>query len=70
MDLRTDLPRISAPTLVVAAAQDPSTPPSHAETIAAGIPGASLRVVNGAAHLANLEQPTVVTRLLLDHLAA
>lgn len=70
MDLRADLPRISAPTLVVAAAHDPSTPPAHARAIAAGIPAASLRVVDGAAHLANIEQPQVVTQLLLDHLAA
>jgi 3-carboxy-cis,cis-muconate cycloisomerase/3-oxoadipate enol-lactonase len=69
MDLRADLPAISAPTLVIAGADDPATPPPHAEAIAAAIPGARLEVLAGAAHLANIQQPERVTRLLLDHLA-
>jgi 3-oxoadipate enol-lactonase len=68
MDLRASLPSISAPTLVIAGADDPATPPSHAELIAAGIPGARLIVVPDAAHLAAVEQPEAVTRLILDHL--
>jgi 3-carboxy-cis,cis-muconate cycloisomerase/3-oxoadipate enol-lactonase len=67
MDLRADLPAISAPTLVVAGADDPATPPPHAEAIVAAIPAARLEVVADAAHLANIEQPQQVTRLLLDH---
>ncbi|MEV4624680.1 3-oxoadipate enol-lactonase [Micromonospora sp. NPDC049523] len=70
MDLRPDLPRITAPTLVIAGAEDPATPVPHAELIAATIPAARLRVVPDAAHLANVEQPELVTELLLDHLAA
>ncbi|RKR92462.1 3-oxoadipate enol-lactonase [Micromonospora pisi] len=69
MDLRPDLSRIVAPTLVVAGADDPATPVPHAEVIAGLIPGARLRLVESAAHLANVEQPETVTRLLLDHLA-
>jgi 3-carboxy-cis,cis-muconate cycloisomerase/3-oxoadipate enol-lactonase len=69
MDLRADLPAISAPTLVIAGADDPATPPPHAEAIVAAIGGARLEVVAGAAHLANIQQPQRVTRLLLDHLA-
>lgn len=68
MDLRPDLPRIVAPTLVVAGADDPATPLPHAEVIAGLIPGARLRVVESAAHLASVEQPETVTRLLLNHL--
>ena len=68
MDLRPALARITAPTLVVAGDQDAATPPEHAEAIVAAIPSASLHVVAGAAHLANLEQPAAVTRLLVDHL--
>ena len=69
MDLRADLPAISAPTLVIAGADDPATPPPHAAAIVAAIGGARLEVVAGAAHLANIQQPKLVTRLLLDHLA-
>ncbi|MBY8871381.1 3-oxoadipate enol-lactonase [Micromonospora sp. PLK6-60] len=67
MDLRPDLARIGAPTLVVAGADDPATPVAHARAIVAGIPGARLAVVDEAAHLANVEQPERVGRLLLAH---
>lgn len=69
MDLRDRLPAITARTLVLAGADDPVTPPSpHAETIAAGIPGAALVVVPDASHLAPLARPEACTPLLLDHL--
>jgi 3-oxoadipate enol-lactonase/4-carboxymuconolactone decarboxylase len=69
MDLRGRLGAITAPTLIVAGAEDPATPAAHTEALAAAIGGARLEVVAGAAHLANVEQPERVTRLLLDHLA-
>jgi len=69
MDLLADLPRIAAPTLVLAAREDPATPPEHAEAIATRIDGARLEVLDDAAHLANLQRPAAVTALLLDHLA-
>lgn len=69
MDLRADLPRILAPTLAIAGADDPATPPEHLEAIAAGVPGARLLVLPRAAHLANLEQPDAVNAALLLHLA-
>ena len=68
MDLRADLPAIRAPTLVIAARDDPSTPPQHARVIAAGIPGARLVVLERGAHLVNVETPDVVTELILGHL--
>jgi 3-oxoadipate enol-lactonase len=70
LDLTAELPSIAAPTLVIAGAQDPATPPEHAERIAAGIPGARVEVLDPAAHLANVEQPEAVTRLILEHLEA
>jgi 3-oxoadipate enol-lactonase len=69
MDLRPDLVRIRAPALVIAGADDPSTPPDHGERIAAGIPGARLEVVADAAHLANVQQPEAVGALLAAHFA-
>jgi 3-oxoadipate enol-lactonase len=68
LDLRADLGRITAPTLVIAGREDPATPPEHAERIAAAIRGARLVVLPGAAHLANVEQAGEVNRLLTEHL--
>jgi pimeloyl-ACP methyl ester carboxylesterase len=68
MDLRARLTDIRAPTLVVAGADDPATPPEHAELIGAAIPDARLEVVPQAAHLANVERPEKVTRALSAHL--
>jgi 3-oxoadipate enol-lactonase len=66
MDLTADLPRITAPTLVVAGADDPATPPEHARRIADAVPGARLEVLDDAAHLAAVERPEAVNPLLLD----
>ncbi|MFI7543985.1 3-oxoadipate enol-lactonase [Actinoplanes sp. NPDC049599] len=68
MDLRPDLPRIVAPTLVVAGADDPATPPEHGAAIAAAVPGARLEVVPAAAHLASWEQAGAANRLILEAL--
>jgi pimeloyl-ACP methyl ester carboxylesterase len=68
MDLRPVLARITAPTLVISAAEDPATPPWHGAVIASGISGARLAVIRGAAHLANVSVPGQVTDALLDHL--
>jgi pimeloyl-ACP methyl ester carboxylesterase len=66
----SDLSAIGAPTLVIAGAEDPSTPVEHAETIARGIRGSRLVVVPEAAHLANVEQADAVNGAVLEHLAA
>jgi 3-oxoadipate enol-lactonase len=68
MDLRADLAKIEAPTLVISGRRDPSTPPEHGALIAEGIAGARLLVVDDAAHLANVSSPETVTAALLEHL--
>jgi 3-oxoadipate enol-lactonase len=68
MDLTGDLAAVSAPTLVIAGADDPATPPVHAEAIVAGVAAGRLQVLDQAAHLASFEQAPAVNRLLLDHL--
>jgi 3-oxoadipate enol-lactonase len=68
MDLRDDLGRIGAPTLVVSAAEDLALPPEHQAAIADGIPGAALMTVSPGAHLANLERTAEITGALLAHL--
>jgi 3-oxoadipate enol-lactonase len=70
VDLREDLARITAPTLVVSGAEDPALPPPHQQAIADGIAGSSLVSVSPGAHLPNLEQPLEVTGALLGHLDA
>lgn len=68
MDLRADLPAISAPTLAIAGADDPATPARHLAAIAEAVPDARLLVVDDAAHLANAQQPDFVTPAILEHL--
>ena len=70
MDLRESLTAVTAPALVIAGADDPATPPEHGAVIAAGIPGARLEVVAGAAHLATVCSPDLVTTALAEHLRA
>jgi 3-oxoadipate enol-lactonase len=67
-DMWSRLGEIQAPTLVVAGAEDPATTVDQAEEIHDSIQGARLVVVEGAAHLANIEQPEAVTREILNHL--
>jgi 3-oxoadipate enol-lactonase / 4-carboxymuconolactone decarboxylase len=62
------LATIAVPTLVIAGAQDNATPPDHARRIATHIPGARLEIVDGAAHLGNVERPDEFTALILSHL--
>jgi 3-oxoadipate enol-lactonase len=68
MDLRPVLGWITAPTLVIAASEDPATPAAHGAVIAGKVPGARLMVVRGASHLANMQTPGPVTAALLAHL--
>lgn len=68
LDLREQLSAIAAPTLAIAGADDPATPPAKLEEIVARIPGARLLTVPQAAHLANAEQPDIITPALIEHL--
>jgi 3-oxoadipate enol-lactonase len=70
MDLRPELPAITAPTLVLAGAEDPATPPEHGAAIAELVNGGRLEVIPAAAHLAAVEAPGPVTAALLSHLRA
>jgi pimeloyl-ACP methyl ester carboxylesterase len=49
-DSRAWLRQISCPTLVIAGAEDTAVPFAHAHMLALGIPGAQLRVIDGAGH--------------------
>jgi 3-oxoadipate enol-lactonase len=69
-DLRGELGAIRTPTLVLAAAADPATPPEHGRLIAAGIRGARLVVLEQGRHLAAVERPDEFSREVLAHLTA
>jgi 3-oxoadipate enol-lactonase/4-carboxymuconolactone decarboxylase len=66
MDLRSRIGAVTAPTLIIAGADDPATPVVMMEDIRSRIPDAELVVIPRAAHLVNIEQPERVNA----HLAA
>ncbi|MGW0412155.1 bifunctional 3-oxoadipate enol-lactonase/4-carboxymuconolactone decarboxylase PcaDC [Streptomyces collinus] len=66
-DVRPELGRVGAPTLVLVGSDDRVTGPAEARTLVAGIPDARLAVVPGASHLVPVEQPAAVTDLLVRH---
>ncbi|MEU9478735.1 4-carboxymuconolactone decarboxylase [Streptomyces sp. NPDC048191] len=66
-DVRSELGRVGAPTLVLVGSDDRVTGPAEARTLVAGIPDARLAVVPGASHLVPVEQPAAVTDLLVHH---
>ncbi|HYZ35039.1 MAG TPA: alpha/beta fold hydrolase [Crenalkalicoccus sp.] len=58
---------IRAPTLLLWGAEDRVMPRSYAERFARGITGPTeIRVIAGAGHLAELDQPDAVARAILD----
>jgi 3-oxoadipate enol-lactonase len=69
-DLRAELGSIEAPTLVIAAEEDPATPADHGRLIADSIDGARFVLVEDARHLAVVERPDAVAPPLIEHLPA
>ncbi len=67
-DLRDQLPRIVAPTLVISGAEDTALPPEHQRLIAEAVPGARLELIADAAHILSVQHPTQVNDLIIDHL--
>jgi 3-oxoadipate enol-lactonase len=68
LDLSDDIAAIKAPTLVIAGAQDPVSPPADGQFVADRIPGARIEIIDPGAHLSSVERHDVVTQLILDHL--
>jgi 3-oxoadipate enol-lactonase len=66
-DLRRDLHRIMAPTLVVAGSKDPSTTVSDGKYLRDNIPHAEMEVLE-ASHLSNVERPEEFSKLLTEFL--
>src|SRR5215813_3833185 len=68
MDHRELLPKIKAPTLVIAGKHDPATPPEANEYIKNHIPRARLALLD-AAHISNVEQAEAYTNAVLEFLS-
>ncbi|ANS78992.1 Beta-ketoadipate enol-lactone hydrolase [Serinicoccus hydrothermalis] len=66
-DLTDALPQVQAPTLVLVGAKDKTSQPG-ARALADGIPGARLRIVDGAGHALNEVAPAALVDLLRDFL--
>lgn len=56
-DVADLMAKLALPVRVVVGAQDTRTPPAMSEEIARLVPGADLKVIDKAAHLANLDNP-------------
>ncbi|MCX7165778.1 MAG: 3-oxoadipate enol-lactonase [Rhodocyclales bacterium] len=69
LDITPRIGVIRSPTLVIAGAQDPGTPPAMSAVIAAAIPDARLEIISPASHLSCLEQPEEFRRLVAAFLS-
>jgi 3-oxoadipate enol-lactonase len=62
------LEELAVPTLVVAGEQERTLPATAMDELAAGIRGARLVRIPGAAHICNMERPQEFNRAVLDFL--
>lgn len=69
-DVREDLPKVRARTLIVVGERDSIVPPSVGELLCRELPDARLVVLAGAAHVPMVERPRDFERVLLEFLDA
>lgn len=66
---QTDLlSRLGVPTLIIVGSEDKITPPDEAEAMQRTVRGSRLELIEGAAHLSNVERPNDFNRVLLEFL--
>lgn len=68
-DQQQTLATIKQPTLLVCGSQDTATPPKRHEWLAEMIPGAELRVFEGAGHVPVLDEPELTLSAIADWMA-
>ena len=68
-DVRRDLPKISAKTLVLCGDKDRMTPPRFSHYLNANIPGSELRFIKDSGHMLPLEKPEALASVVQDFLA-
>ena len=69
-DQTSFLERIIQPTLIIVGSEDELTPPKDAEVMRREIRGSRLEIIQGAAHVSNLERPAEFNRALIEFLNA
>jgi pimeloyl-ACP methyl ester carboxylesterase len=69
-ELEPLLPRLALPVLVVWGREDTWIPVDRAHRLAGLIPGSRLRLIDGAGHLVQLDQPVALSVTLTEWLAA
>ena len=70
MRLESLAPHIAQPTLILVGRDDRSTPVAEAQALHAAIPGSQIEVIEHAAHLPNIEQPSRFNAVLSSFLDA
>ncbi|MEE2060318.1 alpha/beta fold hydrolase [Rhodococcus artemisiae] len=68
LDLTPDLPRITAPTLILRGTEDCARTAAHAAALAEGIPVAHAIEMDGAGHSPMIDHPDEFLRLVTEHL--
>ena len=63
-DVLSELPKVTVPVDVVAAEHDNVAVPDHMARIADALPHGRLHVLDGARHLAPLQHPDVIARII------
>ena len=64
-DLRVAARTVRVPAMIVGSERDESTPPAFARDLHAAIPGSELFIIPAAAHLSNVESPTLFNEALV-----
>jgi 3-oxoadipate enol-lactonase len=67
-ELNKNIPSISAPTLIVAGNEDKVVPPQNASWLKENIPGARLKLFEGAGHMIPVEMPDRLAAEILNDL--
>lgn len=67
-DYTGDLRTIDVPTLVIVGRDDPIRPVADAEFMHKGIRNSRLEIIEGAAHMTNMEHPEIFNRAMLSFL--
>jgi pimeloyl-ACP methyl ester carboxylesterase len=62
------LPAIGCPTLVATGSEDAWAPPAQHRAMADALPAATLKIIEGAGHMAPVEAPEALTSILSDWL--
>lgn len=68
LDLRSQLPKVTVPVLVLVGEFDEATPPTMSYELAAGLPNARIKMLTGCAHVPQLQEPDQFHAAIKDFL--